>query len=729
MSRLEFLRLILFTGIFSTLHAGISNADWVQTNGPKGGSISSLVAVPETGATHLYAGAFRVWSTVDGGASWTHHTNGLTDPSAFSLIAVANGSGGHDIFAGTNAGVFRSTDSGASWNAINNGLTNLSIQALASGPNGSGGTNLYAGAGSFTGSAFRSTDNGASWHPIQTGLPSGHNVNELFTTSAGTVLAGTSNGVYRSTNFGGSWTQVFANQYGFSFTQNGSTLYAGMSSGVHRSTNDGASWTPINNGIQFTWVYSIAAISGQSGVTLFAGAGKVLRSTDNGANWTVAENGMPSIGIYALATAPNGSGGTDLYAGTAEGVFRTSNNGDNWTNISFIHSYVHGLGVTPSGAILAGTQGGGGKVFRSPDGGASWTDINAQCGGDDFAINPQGTNGISLFAVDALNGIRKSTNDGVTWTDSNSDISDIEVNSITVIPNADGDSHIIVGDYSGMFLSTNDGASWQQREPMFMAMDYATTPNGSGGQDIFAGGFNGIWKSIDYGLAWSHVALGEVVQAMAATANGANLFAGGGPFGVYRSTDHGASWTLVNNGLTNLGITALLSPDGINLFAAGGDGVFLSSDNGNNWSSVGTGLTAGVLSLALSTDGSTLLAGTSAYGVWKRPLSEMIQTGTGIGEMTAISGAITLHGNLPNPFRQSTTIRYALPKAMPVQLTVYDVTGRTVRTLLNGMQLAGEGAVMWDGRNESGTQVGDGVYLYRLEAGGTDLTRKMIVVR
>jgi flagellar hook assembly protein FlgD len=97
--------------------------------------------------------------------------------------------------------------------------------------------------------------------------------------------------------------------------------------------------------------------------------------------------------------------------------------------------------------------------------------------------------------------------------------------------------------------------------------------------------------------------------------------------------------------------------------------------------------------------------------------------------MTAISGAIALHGNLPNPFRQSTTIRYALPKAMPVQLTVYDVTGRTVRTLLNGVQLAGEGAVTWDGRNESGTQVGDGVYLYRLEAGGTDLTRKMIIVR
>jgi hypothetical protein len=60
---------------------------------------------------------------------------------------------------------------------------------------------------------------------------------------------------------------------------------------------------------------------------------------------------------------------------------------------------------------------------------------------------------------------------------------------------------------------------------------------------------------------------------MAATANGANVFAGGDPFGVYRSTNNGASWTLVNSGLTDLRITSLLSPDGAQLFAAGAGGV------------------------------------------------------------------------------------------------------------------------------------------------------------
>ena len=78
-------------------------------------------------------------------------------------------------------------------------------------------------------------------------------------------------------------------------------------------------------------------------------------STDNGATWTVVDNGLTSLGVYALATAPNASGGTDLVAGTGEGVSRTSDNGDHWTNVSFVYSQVAGLEVTPSGAILAGT--------------------------------------------------------------------------------------------------------------------------------------------------------------------------------------------------------------------------------------------------------------------------------------------------------------------------------------------------------------------------------------
>jgi photosystem II stability/assembly factor-like uncharacterized protein len=461
-------------------------------------------------------------------------------------------------------------------------------------------------------------------------------------------------------------------------------------------------------------------------VTLFAGAGRVLRSTDNGATWTIVDNGLTGLSVYALATAPNESGGTDLYAGTGEGVFRTSDNGDHWTNVSFVYSQVRGLEVTPSGAILAGTEA---DVFRSTDGGATWVDTNSQAAPLDFAVNLHGTSGVSLFVGGSPTGVRKSTNDGVTWNESNNSLDDVDVNSVGVVPNGSGGSNILAGTYSGIFLSTNDGGYWQRVNANPMPLDYVVTPDGAGGHIIYGGGFGGVWVSTNYGLAWapSGFPLNEIPQGMAVTGNGANLFAGGDPFGVYRSTDGGATWSLVNNGLIDRRIIELLSPDGIHLFAAGAGGVFLSADNGQSWSSVSIGLSTGVQSLALSGDGSTLLAGTTGFGVWKRLLSEMIDPTATPDDTAALPNGVALRPNHPNPFRDGTTIYFALPRAMPARLLVYDVAGRAVRTLLNGIQEAGEHRVTWDGKNDSQSRVGRGIYLYRLEAGGTCRTRKMML--
>jgi hypothetical protein len=190
------------------LHPDSSRAAWVQTAGPKGGSIRSLAVVPNgAGGSTLFAGSNHVWRLDPNGSSWSHMKNGLTDPNAFSLLPVPNGTGGHDLLTGTYIGVFRSADLGASWSASSTGLPSLAVYALASGSNGSGGSYVYAG--TFDGGLFRSSDNGSSWTSSSTGIPSGYNVNALVTTGAGTVLAGTMNGIYRSTNHGGSWSRVF----------------------------------------------------------------------------------------------------------------------------------------------------------------------------------------------------------------------------------------------------------------------------------------------------------------------------------------------------------------------------------------------------------------------------------------------------------------------------------------------------------------------------------------
>jgi hypothetical protein len=70
----------------------------------------------------------------------------------------------------------------------------------------------------------------------------------------------------------------------------------------------------------------------------------------------------------------------------------------------------------------------------------------------------------------------------------------------------------------------------------------------------------------------------------------------------------------------------------------------------------------------------------------------------------------------PNPFRGGTSIRFTVPRAGAVELAVYDVAGRRVRTLLRGAQPAGDGAVTWDGRDDAGREMPPGVYLYRYAA-------------
>ena len=94
-----------------------------------------------------------------------------------------------------------------------------------------------------------------------------------------------------------------------------------------------------------------------------------------------------------------------------------------------------------------------------------------------------------------------------------------------------------------------------------------------------------------------------------------------------------------------------------------------------------------------------------------------------------------LEPNYPNPFNPATTIYYLLPEPSQLQLTVYDLAGRTVTTLINGPTDAGYRSVVWRGLDASGQPVPAGVYLYRVTARGFatgqrfSQTRKMILLK
>jgi hypothetical protein len=91
--------------------------------------------------------------------------------------------------------------------------------------------------------------------------------------------------------------------------------------------------------------------------------------------------------------------------------------------------------------------------------------------------------------------------------------------------------------------------------------------------------------------------------------------------------------------------------------------------------------------------------------------------------------ALTLAQNTPNPFNPQTKIAFALDRNGPVQLAIYDLQGRVVRTLVSEPMLAGEHTLVWDGRDDANQQAASGTYVYRLTADGTTLSRKMTLVK
>ncbi|MBN1541701.1 carbohydrate binding domain-containing protein, partial [candidate division KSB1 bacterium] len=89
----------------------------------------------------------------------------------------------------------------------------------------------------------------------------------------------------------------------------------------------------------------------------------------------------------------------------------------------------------------------------------------------------------------------------------------------------------------------------------------------------------------------------------------------------------------------------------------------------------------------------------------------------------------SLAQNHPNPFNPSTTIRFNLPQTEQVSLVVYDLLGKIVRTLVDGVREAGEHSVLWDGRDETGLAASSGIYFYVLNTPRTRLVRKMMFVK
>ncbi len=307
---------------------------------------------------------------------------------------------------------------------------------------------------------------------------------------------------------------------------------------------------------------------------------------------------------------------------------------------------------------------------------AQWIQTGGPCGGDVRCIASDGSN---MFAGTSGTGLYLSTDNGSNWTAVNAGLTNLYVHSLAI-----SGSNTFAGTHGGVFLSTDNGSNW-------------TAVN------------TGLTNLYVYSLAIS----------------GSNIFAGTYGGGVFLSTDNGSNWTAVNTGLTNIDVHSL-AISGSNIFAGtSGGGVFLSTNNGSNWTAVNTGLTnTEVYSLAVS--GSIMFAGTQSKGVWSRPLSQMVDVKD---DNNLLPNKFTLEQNYPNPFNPSTVIRYQLSATGKVSLRIYNALGQEVRTLIDQNETAGSKFVIWDGKDNQGKRVSDGVYIYCLQAGKLKQAKKCLLLK
>ena len=175
-------------------------------------------------------------------------------------------------------------------------------------------------------------------------------------------------------------------------------------------------------------------------------------------------------------------------------------------------------------------------------------------------------------------------------------------------------------------------------------------------------------------------------------------------------------------GETEDGIGYILAYDLANGIAAGSGEILEVSYNVNSNSDF-SGDVLTWLSSVSSADAGLMSIPSSGTGF------AILDASLSVNEEIEIPVKFSLHPAFPNPFNPITNIRYDLPEASYIDLRVFDLAGREVRTLVRGFDHAGEKSVVWDAKDNNGRSVSAGVYIYRLETAGQVQSQKLILLK
>ena len=554
-----------------------------------------------------------VLKSTDGGNTW--QTTGLdwslTNTRVIHKL-VQDPDNENTLIAATSIGMYRTTNAGASWTQVMTGnVRDVIARATASTSTYFAVKQVVLNGGIINGEMYRSTNNGSSWNLTQTisgtnrvklGV-SEDNPNYVYALASDDGNSGFL-GLYRSTNNGSS----------FSLRSSSPNL---LGWAIDGNDTGGQGW------------YDLAFTVDPNDVNrVHVGGVNHWYSTNGGTSWTMSNywTGNATFPVvhsdkHEFLFSPSG----DLWESNDGGIYKSTDAGLTWTdktsNLEISQMYAVGISQT-STRIMAGLQDNGSK-FRNNN---NWTH---EIGGDGMncAINPD--NDDVLYGCIQLGKMRRSLNGGASWSNIHLNIPGTPTGAwVTPYSLDPQNSSTIIAGYDDVWKSEDQGNTWEnignnvanggRLEHLVIA------PSDS--DVIYTGRTNSLYRTIDGGVTWDQMTIpgSPISEITVSTNDPMTIYTVLGNYEngkkVYKSNDGGSTWDNISGSLPNLrALSITIHEDGDETVYVGMDmGVYYRGLSDNDWTLYNTSLpNVEVSDLKIKEATNELFIATYGRGVWK----------------------------------------------------------------------------------------------------------------
>lgn len=342
-----------------------------------------------------------------------------------------------------------------------------------------------------------------------------------------------------------------------------------------KSTDDGITFQAVPNFPNYQ-VASLAISSGYaSDQTLFAATdgGGLLKSTDGGSTWTNV-SGPAGPATAAVSLSPQFPSDHTLFVASVAGLFTSSDGGTTWRALTTAPAAAAVVVVSPNypvdHTVFVGTA--GQSLYRSVDGGASWTPVGQTFAGNGniritaVALSPNYASDQTVLVGTWGAGSYLSHDGGATWAADNVGLDNAFVLTFAVSPDFAADQVVFAGTRDGtVYKSTNGATSWAKTGQISRLLSAQTTthvrqlaisPNYATDQTAFLAMFDGMWRTSNGGGNWlySESIPPSLVRSYSVSptySSDHTVYASHYGGGMVRTTDSGQSWQFQNTGLAD----------------------------------------------------------------------------------------------------------------------------------------------------------------------------------